>query len=331
MKGVPVTTGDSEGFMEITGSGRFSHEPEWRRVTIRWVPARNAMSIADDQRSMLASTGLDDLDIAGDGLGRYEIRRRRGSVKPIEFMPDAHVEFLHMAPMVRKTAPIGADETAPIPAVAGDELTYVGTGLSRTVAGMLFATTVAFGLAAVLYVAAGDEYSAYLEDPVQQLEEVSTSAAADGFYGLAGIGMLVTGVVFLVWFFQAYRAAASRGATGTRWSTGWAVGGWLIPFANFVIPKLVMNEVDRMSHPDSGPPPLGDAWMARPRLTTSDLWWTSWILAIVATVVQSAMTVPDTFDSVVLWAAVGSGLYAAAGGLLGSVVLTIGGRLAPRE
>jgi predicted anti-sigma-YlaC factor YlaD len=88
-----------------------------------------------------------------------------------------------------------------------------------------------------------------------------------------------------------------------------------------------MNEIDRISNPDNGPPPIGQDWTAQPRLTTSDLWWTSWILAAIATVVKSLMTSAGTVDSVVLWAAVGAGLYAAAGGLLGSVVLTIGGRL----
>jgi hypothetical protein len=317
------------GVIEFRGRGRFSHEPAWRPVTVRWLPDKSSMAISDGQRSMLGATRVDELDIAGDGLGTYEILRLRGNMKPIQFVPDADLDFQRVVPTVRATAPLGGDATitSSAPATRANPPQYVGAGYTRTAAGFLFANAVAFALSAVLYVAAGDEYAAYLEDPLQPVEDISTAAAADGVYGLAGLGLLVTGVLFLVWFNQAYKAVAWRGAARTRWSSGWAVGGWFIPFANFVIPKLVMNEVDRISSPGNGPPPIGEDWMTQPRLTTSDLWWTSWILAAIATVVESLMTSVGTVDSVVLWAAVGAGLYAAAGGLLGSVVLTIGGRL----
>lgn len=326
------TSAGLSGVIEFRGRGRFSHEPAWRPVTVRWLPDKSSMAISDDQRSMLGATSIDELDIAGDGFGTYEILRLRGNMKPIQFVPEADLDFQRVVPTVRATAPLGAAATIPSPASApappANPPQYVGNGYTRTVAGFLFANAVAFALSAVLYVAAGDEYAAYLEDPLQPVEDISIAAAADGVYGLAGIGLLVTGVLFLVWFNQAYKAVAWRGAARTKWSSGWAVGGWFIPFANFVIPKLVMNEVDRISHLGNGPPPIGEDWMAQPRLTTSDLWWTSWILAAIATVVESLMTSAGTVDSVVLWAAVGAGLYAAAGGLLGSVVLTIGGRLA---
>ena len=77
----------------------------------------------------------------------------------------------------------------------------------------------------------------------------------------------------IIWFYQAYRSAESRGAIGNRWSTGWSIGAWFIPVANLAIPKLVMNDVDRMSNPLAGDPPIDERWKLMPRLVVSDLWW----------------------------------------------------------
>ncbi len=57
----------------------------------------------------------------------------------------------------------------------------------------------------------------------------------------------VGAVLLMVWLNLAYKAGQSRGAIDRTWSSGWTVGAWFIPFANLAIPKLVVNEVDRMS------------------------------------------------------------------------------------
>jgi Domain of unknown function (DUF4328)/zinc-ribbon domain len=329
----PVSLRPTSDVVEFLGNGRFTHEPDWRRVIVRFEPERGMMAIGDGKHSMLPATRLDEMTIAADGFGAYEIQRHRGSAKPIEFRPDNDADFSRIAPATSTVAPIeGGSVAAPVYASPPpwSRLRDVSGGFTKTVAGFVFATAVAYALAAALYLAAGNEYADYLDNPLATVEDFTTSAAADGMWLLAWAGMLVAGVLFFVWFNQAYKAAVSRGATDNRWSSGWTIGGWFIPFANFVIPKLVMNEVDRMSHPDNGAPPIGAAWKSRPRLTASDLWWTSWVLASIASVAESLMLESGSSDAVVLYAAVGAGLYAAAGGLLGAVVLTIGGRLRER-
>lgn len=92
-------------------------------------------------------------------------------------------------------------------------------------------------------------------------------------WSLLTLSGLLTAVLVLVWMYQAYEAASSRGPTERKWSGGWAVGGWFLPLASFVIPKLVLNEIDRMSHPDAGPPPIEARWRSLPRLPASDVWW----------------------------------------------------------
>ena len=167
----------------------------------------------------------------------------------------------------------------------------VNLGLSKAIGASLWAT-------AGLYVIAAGAFIWYLFVWNEWAGQRSPSAAATqnaldaetlafGFLGIGFIGYAITGVLFLVWFFKAYRAAASRGATGRTWASGWAIGGWFIPFANFAIPKLVMNEVDRMSNPEAGDPPIERRWRSLPRLESSDMWWALFVLGSLSTAIGS--------------------------------------------
>jgi hypothetical protein len=112
--------------------------------------------------------------------------------------------------------------------------------------------------------------------------------AADLWTGAAGFLGLVSLVLFillLVWGSQAYRSLARSGAEGRSWSAGWAVGGWFIPLAGTVIPRLVLSEIERISHPDNGPAPVGERWRRQPLLGIGLAWW---LLLMAAGVVCAA-------------------------------------------
>lgn len=55
------------------------------------------------------------------------------------------------------------------------------------------------------------------------------------------------------------------------------MGGWFIPFANLVIPKLVFNEIDRMSLAELSPEPIGAEWKSKPRTVVGDMWWVLYV------------------------------------------------------
>jgi len=72
------------------------------------------------------------------------------------------------------------------------------------------------------------------------------AAAGDGIKTLLGFAALIA---FFVWFARAYAwVRATRG--GTQYSTGLAIGGWFIPFANFVLPYLAMRDLWRRAMND---------------------------------------------------------------------------------
>ncbi len=82
--------------------------------------------------------------------------------------------------------------------------------------------------------------------------------------------MIVLAVLTIIWWYQSYQAIEKTGATDRTWSAGWAVGGWFIPFANFVIPKLVLNEVDRVS---AAAEEGSTEWRGRRLLPSANMWW----------------------------------------------------------
>lgn len=66
--------------------------------------------------------------------------------------------------------------------------------------------------------------------------------------------VLAAGVVFIVWQFRhAANAQARRGSLGL--GPGWAIGGWFIPVANYVLPAIQLHQSARASDPETGPGP----------------------------------------------------------------------------
>ena len=80
-------------------------------------------------------------------------------------------------------------------------------------------------------------------------------------------------VLFIIFLFRAVKNAELWNTVKEKWTPGWAIGGWFIPLANFVIPFLVVLETWRRSDPEvvSG---------SRTRASVGLLWgW--WLLFVV--------------------------------------------------
>ena len=88
--------------------------------------------------------------------------------------------------------------------------------------------------------------------------------------------LLLTGIFWLLWQHRAQANLTALGVQGLRFTPGWAVGWWFIPFANLAMPFLAMRELTRASASGgAGPSPPGrvDALLA--------WWWAALLLGIV--------------------------------------------------
>lgn len=103
---------------------------------------------------------------------------------------------------------------------------------------------------------------------------------------------LVTTVVFIVWFHRCYRNLTSLGVDRLRYSSGWAIGGWFLPIANYWIPKQIANDIWRGTEPTDDPRVIMSPSGPTPWFLT--LWWISWIVVALLNIrVTFSFETPD--------------------------------------
>jgi hypothetical protein len=98
-----------------------------------------------------------------------------------------------------------------------------------------------------------------------------------GAVSLFGFLLITTGVVWVIWQFRfATNAQAVRGNYGL--APGWAIGGWFIPFGNFVLPQLQLFQAAKASDPDLPP---GQPAAAGRAPSSVAAWWIAYDLGAV--------------------------------------------------
>jgi hypothetical protein len=113
---------------------------------------------------------------------------------------------------------------------------------------------------------------------------------ASGMLALSLIGALVaTGIAFITWLYIARKNLDQWRIRGLRWGPGWAIGAWILPLVNLVLPALMVYGVVRGSRtpPDQTEAPRGGS-------TLVWLWWLSYLLSGVGGVVFVSQDFDDS-------------------------------------
>ena len=125
----------------------------------------------------------------------------------------------------------------------------------RSLKGLALALTILFAVIAVADLAAlaayanraaliGDVQDNPLSvDPQELLDADDLVATASGFHFLT---VLALAVVFIIWQWRHAKNAETLGVRGGL-GPGWAIGGWFIPLANFVLPGVQMFQSSKGS------------------------------------------------------------------------------------
>lgn len=178
-------------------------------------------------------------------------------------------------------APSQPSSTPPAPPT----LRYLSKTLTGWVQGLLWASAGLQGLALITLLGLWSAYETYVtRGGSAQLDQWATAEETYSTFGaLASLVWIATFVMLIVWWNQAYKATRRFFAESQRWSPGWAVGGWFIPLANLVIPRLVLNEIERTSSPPGPNERPADplAWRTRPLASIGMVFWVSIVAAIV--------------------------------------------------
>lgn len=131
-----------------------------------------------------------------------------------------------------------------------------------------------------------------------------TSLASLGSFALA-----VTGVC--VWVYGAAANLRAFGQQGMKFSPGWAVGWWFVPFVNLVRPVQIVTELWRASDPASIEIDNPFKWWSARANGLVAIWWTTYLVSGV----MSQIHVRAHDLDVKLAGAVGSGVSLAVAGL----------------
>jgi ABC-type thiamin/hydroxymethylpyrimidine transport system permease subunit len=158
---------------------------------------------------------------------------------------------------------------------------------------------------------------------VSRAEAVASDHRVDTFAYVAIAALVVTGIVFIVWFHRAYRKTRELGGE-MRYSNGWAIGAWFIPIGWLWIPKKLANDIWWGTAPEER------SWAERSALLTS--WWLAWVFAGVGVRFFGNGDVSNVDDGlrVNLAALVDLALFLLAAVLALFVVRQVGQRLAAR-
>lgn len=98
--------------------------------------------------------------------------------------------------------------------------------------------------------------------------------------GLAAAGNVIAVVALAVWMWRVHTNAGVIG-DGLRWSRMWTVLGWVVPVANFFVPRRIAVDVWNASASGERP-------------TIINLWWAAWLVYGFGGFVPLGMPEPQT-------------------------------------
>mgnify|MGYP001228060901 CR=1 FL=1 len=95
---------------------------------------------------------------------------------------------------------------------------------------------------------------------------VSAASAGQTVWFAAFAAILAAFVMVVIWSHRARRNLDAVPEARPALSSGWAIAGWFVPFANLVVPYLVMADIARTS-------------LSRPRTPIQVVaWWSGWLV-----------------------------------------------------
>ena len=133
---------------------------------------------------------------------------------------------------------------------------------------------------AEIYVRWHDAFDALLDGRDRTAQRIfdDNPGQSSGLSSLAGFIGIAALVLLIVWMWRSAHNARALGRTGARLSPGWAIGAWFIPFANFVIPVLIMQDLWRGATPST---PRGDpTWRSAKGSWLIGVWWAAWLVSL---------------------------------------------------
>ena len=177
----------------------------------------------------------------------------------------------------------------PLAPTAVSQSAVVSSTLSGWLQALMWATGLMAVINGVLGLATVGAFENYYDARVGSSAEARAfddwrelNDAFDTVGGLMILLWIAMFVLILVWMKKAHAATQRLWRGPRKWASGWTIGGWFIPFANFVIPKLVLNEIERIAKAPRWNGAVDDRWRHESTSTLGWLWWIGLSIGIIA-------------------------------------------------
>ena len=185
-----------------------------------------------------------------------------------------------------------AESAAPSPPGGAPSAAYAPPARWRSLRGLTTALTWLFSahiaLTAVLIIGVFNHLRVLGDKEIGGL--VLDTDAVNDANALPAVMILLSGAVFIaifvlliIWLYRAAKNNEALGRQNPRLGPGWAIGGWFIPVAWWVIPFIILDDVWRGSDPSI---PRGDpSW--RRSSTLGAIW--AWLVTAVIFIIPSGI------------------------------------------
>jgi hypothetical protein len=105
---------------------------------------------------------------------------------------------------------------------------------------------------------------------VSEEEVTGSDARIAALAGVQILTLVVTGIIWLVWQHRGQANLVAARVPGLRFTPGWAVGWWFVPFANLVKPFQTMRELWKASGGE-------EDWRHSRTWPVVGWWWAAWL------------------------------------------------------
>ncbi len=189
-----------------------------------------------------------------------------------------------IGPAREDTTPLASPQSTDSPSSSRPHLTptrALGGGWETSMSALLVGYSVVAMFAAYWCLVTGLRLNRYLSGVGGDIESqiLSAADASDTWTLAAAATWIIIAVAVITWSYQVRRASESLWHGERRWSRGWAVGGFFVPFANFVIPKLALNESEKIALHTRSAGRVDLGWTDRRPLVEGTLWWVGTIIS----------------------------------------------------
>ena len=173
---------------------------------------------------------------------------------------------------------------------------YRITGPAKALRVLLIIVMVALGLLIIAYAVRQGVQNSY-DDGRSDLNSLDNADSFVGFAAsLTGGLTIAIFVLTVVWQWRLAKNHERLGRPGTTFGPGWAIGGWFIPIANFILPFLQFRELWKGSDPAA--PRHSYDWRNAKVSPVVWLWWGLFVAAYVVELATSYQVVVGTVTTI---------------------------------